>query len=431
MSRRIEGEHARGSSTPAWGRGRAGVLWAALAAAVLATAAPMAALAQTPDAEDAAPGDVHEETAKPAPAKASKPADSKKSKKSKRREHADKEHADKAHADKAHADKAHDGKAHDGKAHDGKSRAGKTKAHDDKSKAHDGASRGKSKSKKTASRAGKKKSTKKAEGKKSAGAAPKAPQKPCFGPTITVDRGGLETESFPLVDCIGAPTTQALAHLSILARPWAVARPDLANAKPKARNGKDTRAPEARSDEVAAGVRQLDPGLVTRVAAISTKFPGKGISLVSGYRPQSRGSLHQTARAIDLRVSGVDNADLAAFCRTLPDTGCGFYPNSSFVHVDVRAPGTGTVTWIDASGPGEAPKYVSAWPPSQASQNAGSPDATPPADAAHEHERTDTKDDVVDPYDEDPGADSLPDGSAKAAPRPLGPTLHPALDKAP
>jgi hypothetical protein len=425
MSRRIEEEHESGSSTPARGHRRAGVLWAALAA-VLTTAAPMAALAQTPDADDAAPGDVHEETAKPAPTKASKPADSRKSKKSKRREHADQEHADKGHADKGHADKEHADKEHAGKSH-----AGKSKAHDDKSKAHDGASRGKSKSKKTASRAGKKKSTKKAEGKTSAGAASKAPQKPCFGPTITVDRGGLETESFPLVDCLGAPTTQALAHLSILARPWAIARPDLSKAKPKARSGKDTRAPEARSDEIAAGVRQLDPGLVTRVAAISAKFPGKGISLVSGYRPQSRGSLHQTARAIDLRVSGVDNADLAAFCRTLPDTGCGFYPNSSFVHVDVRAPGTGMVTWIDASGPGEAPRYVSAWPPPQAAENAGSPDASPPADAAHEHERTDTKDDAADLYEVDPGASSLPDESARAAPRLLGPTLHPALDKTP
>ena len=414
MSRRIEGAHDRGSSMPPRGRGRAGVLWAALAA-VLTTAAPMAALAQTPDAEDAAPGDVREETAKPAPSKPSKPADTRKSKKSKRREHADKEHADKSHAEKGH---------------DGKSHAGKSKAHDDKSKAHDGASRGKSKSKKTASRAGKKKSTK-AEGKKSSGAAPKAPQKPCFGPTITVDRGGVETESFPLVDCAGAPTTQALTQLSILARPWAVARPDLLKTKLKARSGKETRAPEARADEIAAGVRQLDPGLVTRVAAISTKFPGKGISLVSGYRPQSRGSLHQSARAIDLRVSGVDNADLAAFCRTLPDTGCGFYPNSSFVHVDVRAPGTGTVTWIDASGPGEAPRYVTTWPPPEAAQAAGSPDAATPADAAHDHERTDTKDDAADLDDEDPGADLLPDGRAQAAPRLLGPTLHPALDKAP
>jgi hypothetical protein len=62
-------------------------------------------------------------------------------------------------------------------------------------------------------------------------------------------------------------------------------------------------------------------------------------------------------------VAGVSNEELVAFCKTLPDTGCGYYPNSSFVHVDVRNPGTGSVTWIDSSGPGEAPHYVKQWPP--------------------------------------------------------------------
>jgi hypothetical protein len=74
---------------------------------------------------------------------------------------------------------------------------------------------------------------------------------------------------------------------------------------------------------------------------------------------------------------------------------------------------------------------VTTWPPPEAAQAASSPDAAAPADAAHEHERTDTKDDAADRDDEDPGADSLPDGRAQAAPRLLGPTLHPALDKAP
>src|SRR4029078_12850254 len=55
--------------------------------------------------------------------------------------------------------------------------------------------------------------------------------------------------------------------------------------------------------------------------------------------------------------------DVFAFCTTLSDTGCGYYPNSSFVHLDVRDPGAGHVTWIDASGPGESPRYGSAWPP--------------------------------------------------------------------
>jgi len=48
--------------------------------------------------------------------------------------------------------------------------------------------------------------------------------------------------------------------------------------------------------------------------------------------------------------------------KTLDDTGCGYYPNSSFVHMDVRDPETGHVAWIDASGPGETPRYVAQWP---------------------------------------------------------------------
>ena len=59
---------------------------------------------------------------------------------------------------------------------------------------------------------------------------------------------------------------------------------------------------------------------------------------------------------------GVPNAALFRFCRTLDDVGCGFYPNSKFVHVDVRRPGAGRVFWIDISGPGEPSEYVDSWP---------------------------------------------------------------------
>jgi hypothetical protein len=65
---------------------------------------------------------------------------------------------------------------------------------------------------------------------------------------------------------------------------------------------------------------------------------------------------------MDFRLEGVDNLKLAEFCKTIPDTGCGYYPNSSFVHMDVREAGSGHTAWIDASGPGEAPRYVSQWP---------------------------------------------------------------------
>jgi hypothetical protein len=182
-----------------------------------------------------------------------------------------------------------------------------------------------------------------------------AESKPCNGQWVTVDRGGLESEKMPLVDCKGRPLGSARERLSVLVRPWGAARPQIATHEglPKA----DSKG------EIAPGVRLLDTGLLNRLDAIARHFPGKSFSFVSGYRPQSRGSNHQTGRAVDVRVVGITNEALVAFCRTLRDTGCGYYPNSSFVHVDVRNPGTGSVTWIDSSGPGEAPRYVSAWPP--------------------------------------------------------------------
>jgi Bacterial protein of unknown function (DUF882) len=179
--------------------------------------------------------------------------------------------------------------------------------------------------------------------------------KPCNGQWVNVDRGGLEPEKMPLVDCKGRPLASSQEHLSVLVRPWGAARPKIAAHEGRA-------LPDSRG-EIAPGVRLLDNGLVTRLDAIARHFPGKAFSFVSGYRPQSRGSNHQTGRAVDMRVVGVKNEELVAFCRTLRDTGCGYYPNSSFIHVDVRNPGTGSVAWIDASGPGEAPRYVSSWPP--------------------------------------------------------------------
>ncbi len=196
-----------------------------------------------------------------------------------------------------------------------------------------------------------------------------AERPPCFATAVSIDRNGLENEAFSLLDCKGKPLDVAREKLSVLARPWGTPRPVIEPPKKtkkpvKPQVGKDKPgALAAEAGEIAPNVRLLDPGLLTRIDTISRHFKGKHISLVSGYRPRSRGSLHQTARAIDMRVVGASNEEVVAFCKTITDTGCGYYPNSSFVHVDVRAPGTGSVTWIDASGPGEAPRYVAAWPP--------------------------------------------------------------------
>jgi hypothetical protein len=238
----------------------------------------------------------------------------------------------------------------------------------------------------------------------------------CLGAPVTLDRGGLEGQSVVLVDCHQRPLDEAQRALSVLARPWGAAKPGPAALahpeKTKAPKGKP--APAIVPGEIAPGVRLVDKGLLARIDAIARHFPGRPISLVSGYRPQSRGSMHQSARALDLRVAGVTNEELVAFCKTLPDTGCGYYPNSSFVHVDARNKGTGNVHWIDASGPGEAPRYVTQWPP---------PDGDDPfADKIAGDER---HDEARDPWEIDPPDAPDAGDDAKLAPGvPPWPEIH-------
>ncbi len=193
--------------------------------------------------------------------------------------------------------------------------------------------------------------------------------KACLNPAISFARLGQPTDiTFALTTCGGGTAPGAVDNLSILARPYDVpapgpmTQPQSVLALPK-KMAKPSKALATETNELAPGIRRVDPGLVSRIQAIADKFPGKTITLVSGYRPASKGSPHQAARAFDIRIDGVTNESLVAFCRTLQNTGCGYYPNSYFVHVDVRAAGAGHVYWIDTSGPGEKPNYVKQWPP--------------------------------------------------------------------
>jgi uncharacterized protein YcbK (DUF882 family) len=143
---------------------------------------------------------------------------------------------------------------------------------------------------------------------------------------------GAESAKVSLARCDGAAAPAAVEQLSTLAR--------------------------------APGTSRLDARLVERLELAVDHFR-KGadsarLVLVSGYRPRSAGSYHSIGRALDFRIDGVANDALVAFCKTLPDTGCGFYPNSGFVHMDVRDPGTGHIAWTDVSRPGEPPRYVTA-----------------------------------------------------------------------
>jgi uncharacterized protein YcbK (DUF882 family) len=108
------------------------------------------------------------------------------------------------------------------------------------------------------------------------------------------------------------------------------------------------------------------PRLVALLAAISDHFGGAEITIVSGRREAGgytrESSRHTRGQATDIRVRGVAMRSVWDYCRTLPNTGCGFYPRSSFVHVDVR--GT-AAQWVDWSSPGRAARYGNlerAWP---------------------------------------------------------------------
>ena len=202
---------------------------------------------------------------------------------------------------------------------------------------------------------------------------------------------GPEIEKFELTKCDGTIAPLAVEHLSILIRPGSAARPIAPLAELAKKKG----------NELAHGVHRIDERLATRIQSLADHFAKPGtplkLSIVSGVRPTSIGSMHATGRAIDFRIEGTKNEDVVAFCKTLTDTGCGFYPNSSFVHLDVRDPGAGHVSWIDASGPGETPRYVTAWPPKSSKSTEGA-EGLEPASATQPLEDKDGMPEAVDAH---------------------------------
>jgi hypothetical protein len=166
----------------------------------------------------------------------------------------------------------------------------------------------------------------------------------CPEPVTIVRMSGenaLERTRMRLVRCDGTPDPRALEELSILARPLEIDPPE---------------ARTAGSDPwVAAGIRRLDPGLLVRLQRISDRFPDREIQIVSGFRPNARRtSRHRTAQALDVRVDGVSSEALCAFLQSFPETGVGYYPNSTFTHLDVR---DRSVHWVDRSTPGQRADY--------------------------------------------------------------------------
>lgn len=173
--------------------------------------------------------------------------------------------------------------------------------------------------------------------------------------SVTIVRfDGAEWARLPLVDCQGAIAPDALDRLSALARPPGAAKPDMPLPLEP-----DEDAP---GGEWLPRVKLLHPRLIWAVQKLAEAFPNRSIFIMSGYRRDAHESYHRKGRALDLYLTGVDNADLFRFCRTLSDVGCGYYPNNKFVHVDVRPFGTHRVAWVDVSEPGAPSEYVTSWP---------------------------------------------------------------------
>jgi uncharacterized protein YcbK (DUF882 family) len=105
---------------------------------------------------------------------------------------------------------------------------------------------------------------------------------------------------------------------------------------------------------------KMDRRLLKLLAEVSDYFGGRSIIVVSAYRPWSpkqytKNSRHNHGQAIDFRVVGVPTRVLYDMCRKFKHVGCGYYPNSGFVHMDVREKKT---QWTDYSRSGEPPAYA-------------------------------------------------------------------------
>lgn len=101
---------------------------------------------------------------------------------------------------------------------------------------------------------------------------------------------------------------------------------------------------------------KIDSRLIRVLTKVSDTFGGRPIKIASGYREHSyaRESKHKLGRACDFAVEGVPNEAVRDYLRTQGALGVGYYPHSSFVHVDVRKRAT---TWVDYSRPGQRPRY--------------------------------------------------------------------------
>ncbi len=104
----------------------------------------------------------------------------------------------------------------------------------------------------------------------------------------------------------------------------------------------------------------MNPRLMKLLYQTGQHWPGKRLEVVSGYRSpkvaKNPHSPHMKGLACDFRVEGVTTTELRDYLRQhFEKVGVGYYPNSTFVHLDVRK--EKSAFWIDYSGPGERAIY--------------------------------------------------------------------------
>ncbi len=95
--------------------------------------------------------------------------------------------------------------------------------------------------------------------------------------------------------------------------------------------------------------------LLRLLVRVSDTFGGRPIRVVSGFRTSSffSDSRHKQSAAVDFSIPGIPNSVVRQYLLLFDNAGVGYYPNSSFVHLDVRGC---AMQWVDYAGPGEAPR---------------------------------------------------------------------------
>ena len=105
---------------------------------------------------------------------------------------------------------------------------------------------------------------------------------------------------------------------------------------------------------------RMNPRLIKLLFDTGRHWPGSRVEVVSGFRAptvaKNPHSPHMKGLACDFRVEGVKTTELRDYLRQhFEKVGVGYYPNSTFVHLDVRK--EKSAFWIDYSGPGERAIY--------------------------------------------------------------------------